>query len=128
MEPAAREKLRGVEPSHICLTTRTQRCLNDRYRPLLENAHIDTVVLDKDTPESEFDQGAVRLATMHRMKGLEFPRVLMAGTLNARRNSSDFADRASQEDHDQQERSLSCVAATRARDVLVVCNHGDGSY
>lgn len=113
----------GVEPSHICLTTRSNRDLENRYQPLLEQRGIATVKLERDTPESELQPG-VRVGTMHRMKGLEFPRVLMAGHTEDFSHYGDHPDQASKEDREQQERSLVYVAATRARDVLAVCGYG----
>ena len=115
----------GVQPSHICLTTRNRKELSNRYEPLLKQSNIPVVRLDKDTPESELPDG-VRIGTMHRMKGLEFPRVLMAGyTSSPAGSSNDHPDQASKEDREQRERSLVYVAATRARDVLAVCGYGD---
>jgi len=113
----------GVEPSHICLTAQSRRDLEKRYRPLLENAGITTIELDKNKPESELGSG-VRIGTMHRMKGLEFPRVLIASYSADLAYPSDFADQASKEDRLQRERSLTYVAATRARDMLTVCSYG----
>jgi UvrD-like helicase family protein len=114
----------GVAPSHICLTTGKNGDLENRYKPLLEGAGISTVELDRNTPESELPSG-VRLGTMHRMKGLEFARVLMANYSDDGSYSGHFADLASKEDYQQRERSLKYVAATRARDVLAVCGYGD---
>ena len=114
----------GVEPSHICLATRSHQELNSRYKPLLEREGITVVELQKDTPESELPPG-VRIGTMHRMKGLEFPRVLLASyTDSSIGNATNFSDQASREDYEQRERSLAYVAATRARDVLAVCDYG----
>lgn len=118
----------GVEPHHICVTTRMRDRRDNRYKPLLENAGIDTIVLSKDTPESEAPKDCVRVATMHRMKGLEFPRVLVASPWEAPMRADEFADEASREDWIMGELSLCYVAATRARDVLAVCDYGDKEW
>lgn len=115
----------GVEPSHICVTTRSKKWLVGRYQAALENAGIATVILDKEHPEDTLDKGAVRLATMHRMKGLEFPRVILASADLVPVHSDMFYDQAAGQDHDMQELSLRYVAATRARDVLAVCGFTD---
>ena len=113
----------GVQPSHICLTTRNPWELEKRYKPLLEQNDIPVVRLDKDTPESELPAG-IRVGTMHRMKGLEFPRVLLAGYSPGSPHKSEHPDQASKADREQRERSLVYVAATRARDLLTVCGYG----
>jgi superfamily I DNA/RNA helicase len=84
------------------------------------------VVVDTDA-EADLADG-VRLATMHRVKGLEFPRMLLAGvqsgTMPLKLSESALPDNAAREDHVQQERRLLFVAATRARDELVVTGFG----
>ena len=67
---------------------------------------------------------------MHRVKGLEFPVMVLAG-INARYmplqlNPKDD-DPIAAADHEARERSLLFVAATRARDLLVVTNWGTPS-
>ena len=100
--------------------------LEKDYIPALENAGIDYLHLQPDTPE---DSGSgVRLATMHRVKGLEFPHVIIVGANDGilpleHRN----ADEAHQADSELRERCLLHVAASRARDTLVVSSHGEPS-
>lgn len=68
---------------------------------------------------------------MHRMKGLEFKKVLLCGVQDTQvpltLPSSAFADEASLDDHEQRERCLFYVASTRARDELVVTGLGKPS-
>ncbi|CAM5599480.1 DNA 3'-5' helicase OS=Streptomyces rutgersensis OX=53451 GN=F0345_23115 PE=4 SV=1 [Streptomyces diastaticus subsp. diastaticus] len=82
--------------------------------------------------EGPRDIATVRIGTMHRFKGLEFQRVFLAGVsegliphqrIEAFRLSG--PDRYRQEE--QRARSLLFVAATRARDELVVTWHGRAS-
>ncbi|WP_245534378.1 UvrD-helicase domain-containing protein [Xylanimonas cellulosilytica] len=72
--------------------------------------------------------GNVQVMTMHRCKGMEFKHVLLFGVsaeaMPARANSLPEGDRA---DAMQRERSLLYVAATRARDELVVMWDGQRS-
>lgn len=116
-----------VPDESICVSARTRRLLNDRYRPLLENAGIPTVVIEKD-PESEARQPGVRLATMHRMKGLEFPCVLLAAVhdkvVPLERPAISSDDEGLREAHELQERCLLYVAMTRARDHLTITGFG----
>jgi superfamily I DNA/RNA helicase len=63
---------------------------------------------------------------MHRLKGLEFPRVVLAGVHEGSvpPASAHGADAESEADHELRERCLLHVAMTRARDELVVLGFG----
>lgn len=117
----------GRSLEEICLVARTTQILRRDYLSALEKAKIACSVLDRDS--SEEDSG-VRLATMHRVKGLEFPCVIIAGVSEGVmplriRNLED--DPTAIAEHDQRERSLLFVSATRARDRLIVTYSGEGS-
>ena len=116
-----------VPGEHICLAVR-KGALMERYETLLNQAGIDTTRLSKNAPP---DDGAVRIATMHRLKGLEFPNLILAsvqdGVVPLRLPSHYLGDEASAQDHLKSERCLAYVAATRARDALVVCGYGKRS-
>ncbi len=121
--------LKEVPESAICVAARTKNKITDRYRPILESAGIRTVMVEKD-PEAEAKKPGVRLATMHRLKGLEFPRVILPGVQEGSlplAASYRSADRTSSEDHLLQERCLFYVASTRARDELVIIGYGSPS-
>ncbi len=121
--------LKEVPESAICVAARTKSKITDRYRPILESAGIRTVMVEKD-PESEAKKPGVRLATMHRLKGLEFPRVILAGVQEGTlplATSYDSSNQASSADHLLQERCLFYVASTRARDELVITGYGSPS-
>jgi superfamily I DNA/RNA helicase len=97
---------------------------------MLKAAGIETVMVEKDSEPDNARKG-VRIATMHRLKGLEFPRLLIAGiqvgTMPldfALKNASDEAERSAQE---LRERCLLYVASTRARDELVITGFGGAS-
>lgn len=117
----------GTSPESICLAARTGQPLKSRYQPLLEQAGIGSTILDSDKAAAG---SGVRLATMHRLKGLEFHCVLLANVsdgvvpLAAAIASDDPTSRASAL---QQERCLLYVACTRARDELAVCGFGKAS-
>ena len=85
---------------------------------------------DNDVPVTVLDSEAVsvgegvRLATFHRLKGLEFPRVLLSGVedglMPLRIRAFEQLDEDARARWDQRQRCLLYVAATRARDELVV--------
>ena len=80
-----------------------------------------------DTAETE----GVRLATMHRVKGLEFDRVVMA-SINADLVPLPIAidargDAVERESAETEERALVYVAATRAKKELLVLSFGTPS-
>jgi superfamily I DNA/RNA helicase len=66
---------------------------------------------------------------MHRMKGLEFSRVLLVGVGASTMPLAtlDYEDEARREEHENQERCLLYVACSRARDELAIAGHGDPS-
>jgi superfamily I DNA/RNA helicase len=110
-------------PSSICLVARHRRQLETRYKPLLEKAGISARLVTKD--ENKLGDG-VRLATMHRVKGLEFPKVLIVGVQDGELPTprKRLTDDVSRLQHEESERRLLFVAATRARDELVVTGFG----
>ncbi|MEL6180126.1 MAG: 3'-5' exonuclease, partial [Myxococcota bacterium] len=91
----------------------------------LKSERIAYAELKSDvTPTSS----SVRMATMHNMKGLEFKCVLLMGVNDgAVPPKFKSADQVSAADRERQERSLFYVAATRARDYLVITGHGSPS-
>ncbi len=115
---------RGVPPESICVIARTHGPLKDRFEPALTSAGIDAVILEQDEPR----RPAVRLATMHRVKGLEFPVVVLAG---ASKDSLPFPSPELRSDDPVvasaallREKCLVYVAASRARDELYVTAAG----
>src|SRR5262249_34988487 len=122
-----RELLKQRPAEEICLVARTARMLRDDYQSLLKAHGIAHTVLDRGR---DGGGSGVRLATMHRVKGLEFPVVLVAGA-NAKvvpmRLASVEGDPTARQEHEERERSLLFVAATRARDRLIVTSSGSPS-
>ncbi|HYP04196.1 MAG TPA: 3'-5' exonuclease, partial [Cyanobium sp.] len=74
---------------------------------------------------------ALRLATMHRVKGLEFDQVLIPGLsddqMPLRSELARRPDQVSRDVFEQQERSLLHVAATRAKKRVVITYSGKPS-
>jgi superfamily I DNA/RNA helicase len=114
------------QPSGICVTARTHDQLEKRYAPLLRDAGFSVQFIKAD--ESGLDDG-IRLATMHRVKGLEFPCVLIAGVHagSVPLELDSYEDETARKEHIDTERRLLFVAATRARDELVVTGFGTRS-
>ena len=112
------------KPEHICIATRRKRRVT-HFLSVLRDAGIPAEELAGDDDASL--PSAVRVATMHRVKGLEFPCVLLASVQAseiARVDNKSFADAASKATYVEQERRILYVAATRARDELVVTGYG----
>ena len=122
-----KELLKDRRPEEICLVARTTKMVKEDYQALLKSLAISHTVLDKS---KEGAGGGVRLATMHRVKGLEFPVMILAG-VNSKtvplRVASAEGDPTIKAEHEDRERSLLFVAATRARDELIVTSWGTPS-
>lgn len=115
----------GGEARDICIIARTQHLL-DNYEGALKSAGLKTYPIKKNAAEDRSADG-VRLATMHRAKGLEFEQVVVAGVNDEnvpnRQALSEASDDADKERILKHERSLLYVAATRAkRRVIVTCH------
>ncbi|MCB0149008.1 MAG: hypothetical protein KDE01_15320, partial [Caldilineaceae bacterium] len=67
----------AVELERICIVARSHRYLRDEILPAVRAAGIPFLLLEADTPD--YAGSGVRLATMHRVKGLEFEHVFIAG-------------------------------------------------
>jgi superfamily I DNA/RNA helicase len=117
-----------VPAETMCLVARTSRLLTDHYLPALRAAGLPVCLLTADTPDA--GTPGVRLATLHRVKGLEFAHVLIASVndgvipLEAAHLDPDSVEQAEGE---LRERCLLHVAATRARDTLAITSHGKSS-
>lgn len=119
--------LQDRRPEDVCIVARTTKILKKNYTPAMEKVGIAYTILEGDDVSK---QAGVRLATMHRVKGLEFPCMVLAGvnkgTIPYDRKGIE-GDPVAQQEHDQRERSLLFVAATRARDSLTITSSGEPS-
>ena len=114
-------KDKGIEPRSICVVARTQGDLKS-IRDALEARQVACLMLDTVTSDDDSRPG-VRLSTMHRVKGLEFDIVVIAGYEGADKYAERFgrdADAGVLSDFESAERCLLHVAATRAKRQLVV--------
>ncbi len=119
----------GQALRNACLVARTNN-LVDQYGAALRERGIPTYRVRRSEAEDRTQPG-VRLATMHRVKGLEFDRVVIAGvnegTVPFSPASDAGVDPLTRTDHLTRERSLLYVAATRAKKEVVVSSHGTPS-
>ena len=100
-----KELLKHKQPRRFAWWPGPGKLLEEHYQPLLKAAKVPCVVLEK---KNEPGEPGVRLATMHRVKGLEFPVMLLAG-VNAGvvplRVSSVEGDPTARAEHEERERS-----------------------
>lgn len=119
---------RQVPAAAICIVARTHHELEDLERRLREH-RIASQTLQTEQAESVAPD-AVRLATMHRVKGLEFDIVMVASVnddlvpLPVAVDTADPVERATSE---LEERSLLYVALTRARKQAYLFSYGKPS-
>ncbi|MDJ0841897.1 MAG: AAA family ATPase [Acidobacteriota bacterium] len=113
-----------VHPDKICIVARTHEELQVMARTL-EQRGMPYVKLE--TGLHEDSKPGVRLATMHRVKGLEFQHVLVIGVnrgLVPLADAVQKADEQSAHEADTEERALVYVAMTRARAYTGLFSHG----
>ncbi|WP_328604507.1 AAA family ATPase [Amycolatopsis sp. NBC_00345] len=116
----------GTEGLAVCVPTRD---LVTRISKMLAEAGQPTIELTPDGPKGT---DGVSIGTMHRFKGLEFQRIIIAGASEGLIPRSSI-DRMRAEDPTrfrrqlQRDRSLLFVAATRARDQLAIFWYGTPS-
>ena len=122
------ERLReqGQPLRSVCVAAPVGREL-DALEKELGNHDLAVFRLGPDTLDDGTKEG-VRLATMHRVKGLEFDRVVIAsvndGLVPHRRAYEDAGDAVEREKAETKERALLYVAATRAKKELLVLSYG----
>jgi hypothetical protein len=117
-----------VKPADLCVCART-KALTQEYAAALAERGIPTRIVETKVASVHDDK--VRVATMHRVKGLEFARVILAGvregTLPFRDDGYESRDEEARLLYDEGEKRLLYVASTRARDELRICGWGKPS-
>lgn len=110
---------KGLDAASVGLLVPT-RDDGERLVRALGDLGVDVQFIDKDTTAKP---GRPQVMTMHRSKGMEFTRAVLVGVNDSAMPRSYIADKQPEEDRAdilQRDRSLLYVAATRARDALVV--------
>jgi superfamily I DNA/RNA helicase len=109
----------GPSTDSVGVLVRTNRDRDELARDLRQaGLPVDTLSAD-----SELTGTGIRVATMHRAKGMEFARVIVAGVSHSSipdLSAVHSAPEADRGDVEQRERLLLYVACTRARDQLVI--------
>jgi superfamily I DNA/RNA helicase len=119
----------GTPDSSICVVARTKNLL-DIYRGSLESAGLHVYQVKRDSADQR-EHAGIRLATMHRVKGLEFEHMIVAGAnqgivpLNYALAAAD--DGVTQRNFETGERALLYVALTRAKRSALVTAYGEPS-
>lgn len=116
-----RLKADGIPMRNVCLVTRTN-AEADEYAQWLHSTGRETLKLDRGTSDDQ-DKAGVRVATMHRVKGLEFDAVILAGYHTPEHYAAEYGeeeDAGVMLDNLTSERCLLHVAATRAKKFLLV--------
>jgi len=115
----------GATPASICIVARTNDLLA-QYEGALASRGIDTYRIRRSSSDNRRKSG-VRLATMHRVKGLEFEHVIVVGVNEGvlPLSAAMLADNPFEEaENEIRERALLYVAATRAKNSLWVSSFG----
>lgn len=105
-----------ARPETICVVAGTHREL-DEYEKYLKRVCPAVHQIEPGKPEDTGVPG-LRMATVHRVKGLEFDHIILAGKLDGMDALDESTERV------KQKRSMLYVAATRARCSLFVCRMG----
>lgn len=118
----------GIDPMEICIVARTNKILGD-YIAALNDAGIRYYEVKRSKTDDRQMPG-VRLATMHRVKGLEFTYMFLVAI---NRNNMPLksalrsSDTASKEEAMNTERCLMYVALTRAKKMAYISAYGTPS-
>jgi superfamily I DNA/RNA helicase len=119
----------GSPLESICIVARTKK-LVENYAAHLRGSGIETYEVKRDTAEQR-DRPGVRVATMHRVKGLEFEHIIVAGAnrgivpLDVALAAGD--DAITQRNLETGERALLYVALTRAKRSALITAYGEAS-
>lgn len=116
----------GAHLDNLCLVARTNELI-EQFRGAMEAAGIETYRIRRSIPEDRRIPG-LRLATMHRVKGLEFDYVVVAavneGIVPLRVSQMSESDSFEASETETRERALLYVAVTRAKRGVLITSHG----
>ena len=118
----------GMDPMEICVVARTNKMLDD-YAAALAVADIKTYEIKRSKTDDRHMPG-VRLATMHRVKGLEFSCVIIAGMTKNNmplKSAIRTTDPVCKDEALTAERCLLYVALTRAKKSAYITSYGQAS-
>lgn len=123
-----RLKENGVALNDICVVARTKPLIDD-YVKQLKNEGINTFVIKRNKNDDRGLMG-VRVATMHRVKGLEFKYVFVVaanGRIIPLPSAINHTDTVSEAESITSEKCLLYVALTRAQKGAYITSYGKPS-
>ena len=128
IEQYVNELKKEDKESRICIVARTQKRV-DNYYQHFKNKTVGALKISRDSKDDLAHTG-VRVATMHRVKGLDFDHVIIAsmnkGEIPLEINS--ISDEVQIEDERiRKEKALVFVSATRAKKTLLITSYGEKS-
>lgn len=115
----------GLKYEEMCVVARTKNLLKDYYKAL-QDAGFKVYEIKRDKTDDR-EMPGVRMATMHRVKGLEFTCVFIVGTNKGTmplKTAIATTDPESLQEALVSERSLLYVALTRAKKITYVTGYG----
>ena len=119
----------GSADSSICLVGRTHQVL-DLYAAYLKEQGLDTYEIKRSAAEQR-DKPGIRIATMHRVKGLEFDHMLIVsvnkGLVPLDQALDNGEDVVARRNSETAERSLLYVALTRSKKTAAITGYGEPS-
>lgn len=119
----------GIQLDNVCLVARTNELI-DQYEAALKAGKVDVYRIRRSMAEDRRAQG-LRLATMHRVKGLEFDYIVVAGVnegiVPLTASQTTVSDVYESAENETRERALLYVAVTRAKRAALVTSHGKKS-
>ncbi len=118
----------GVDSRNICVVCRTNKYIDD-YIAKFSSVGMKTYEIRRSKIDDRNKDG-IRLATMHRVKGLEFGYVFVVACNNRvipLASATNSADPISKEESITAERCLFYVALTRAQKKAYICSYGKPS-
>lgn len=124
-----KEQANGSDLSTICLVARTNELLSE-YAQQLTGKGFECYMIKRSKADERKVPG-LRCATMHRVKGLEFDKVIIAGvskeSIPYQRSLQNASDTVARNEVTLLERALLYVAATRAKKEVWVTGYGEKS-
>lgn len=118
----------GVSLSSVCIVARTQKFV-DLYNDALKDAGWKIFAIKRGKPDDRSFDG-IRIATMHRVKGLEFKYVFVAAANSGvipLKSAIKGADEISKQEAVTAEKCLLYVAMTRAQKGVYITSFGKTS-
>ena len=116
----------GVDLDNVCLVARTNELI-DQYEASIKASGIAVYRIRRSIAEDRRTSG-LRLATMHRVKGLEFEHVIVAGVnegiIPLKIPGSTETETFEAAETETRERALLYVAVTRAKRGALITSHG----